>query len=292
MRRLFHAALAPSTGRAYRKTLSELALFLGLPSFHLIISPLETSDIIRYIAFLFNGGLSYPSILSRLSAVSFWIRLKDWPLVTRSHLVLQALKGVRALSLKTPVLKFPITPSILQRLCDALASSSLSHFDQTCFRAMFLLAFHAFLRVGEICGSRHALHLSDITITSVSISISFRSFKFSHGRYPCVFIPASASPLSPVEAMRLYLSLRGLRPGPLFLDSKGHPLSTLQFRSGLSHLVRLAGLSSLSITPHSFRVGAATSAAALGISEDVIQRMGRWSSRAFMRYIRYQINRF
>ncbi|XP_071144984.1 uncharacterized protein [Mytilus edulis] len=39
---------------------------------------------------------------------------------------------------------------------------------------------------------------------------------------------------------------------------------------------------------HSFRIGAATSAAAKGIPHSVIQGMGRWKSSAFMKYIRMQ----
>lgn len=63
-----------------------------------------------------------------------------------------------------------------------------------------------------------------------------------------------------------------------------------QFSSALQH-VNVSGLGNKGITPHSFRIGAATSAAALGIPDDAIQRMGRWSSRAFLRYIKFHVNR-
>ena len=37
---------------------------------------------------------------------------------------------------------------------------------------------------------------------------------------------------------------------------------------------------------HSFRIGAATSAALAGIEDSTIQLLGRWQSGAFLRYIR------
>ena len=37
---------------------------------------------------------------------------------------------------------------------------------------------------------------------------------------------------------------------------------------------------------HSFRIGAATAAAQAGLEDSTIQLLGRWSSGAFLRYIR------
>jgi hypothetical protein len=47
-----------------------------------------------------------------------------------------------------------------------------------------------------------------------------------------------------------------------------------------------AGLASVQITPHSFRIGAATLAAAQGKSSEQIRVMGRWKTTAYSRYIR------
>lgn len=292
VKRLFRAALSPSTRTAYIRVLQHLAQFLGFTSIDMIQLPFKEADILRYIALLFNSGLSFSSILSRMSAITFWIRSRNWPLVTHSYPVSQLLKGVKSLAVRQPKQKFPVTPDVLRTLCHNIRSLESPPLMSVRLKAMFLLAFHGFLRVGELCGSRHALQLSDVCLQPSYISISFRSFKFSGGRCPAIFIPAIPSSLCPVQALRAYLELRGTAPGMLFLEDDGSPCSISQFRKDLARVVRIAGLASWGISPHSFRVGAATSAAALGIPEDTIQRMGRWSSRAFLRYIKFQINRF
>ena len=54
----------------------------------------------------------------------------------------------------------------------------------------------------------------------------------------------------------------------------------------LKHLLEFCGLSSQVFKGHSFRIGAATSAALRGESDAQIRAAGRWSSDAFRKYIR------
>lgn len=48
----------------------------------------------------------------------------------------------------------------------------------------------------------------------------------------------------------------------------------------------LGGLSPHLYTGHSFRIGAATTAAECGVLDSTIQMLGRWSSMAYKTYIR------
>ncbi|VDH97557.1 Hypothetical predicted protein [Mytilus galloprovincialis] len=57
-----------------------------------------------------------------------------------------------------------------------------------------------------------------------------------------------------------------------------------------SHISALSyvGLNPTQYKGHSFRIGAATNAASLGYSEQLIQKLGRWNSNALQRYIRIE----
>lgn len=292
MKHILGAALAPATKRLYRTTLHDLALTLGLGSDTNLNCPLHETQIVRYIAKLYLDGLAYSSILSRLSAVNFLHRAHGWSPPTSSFLVSKALAGVKNLRGPSRSSRAPITPDILARLVAAIDSLHLTPREAALIRAMFLLAFYAFLRVGEMCNSRHCLQLANLNLQSRFLSLSFTSFKFSAGRAPSIFIPSRPPAICPVQAMHAYIALRGQEPGPLFSDEGGRPLSSRVFAGSLQEACASAGLLEHRYTPHSFRIGAATAAAAIGIPEETIQRMGHWSSRAFIRYIKYQINRF
>ena len=92
--------------------------------------------------------------------------------------------------------------------------------------------------------------------------------------------------LCPVRAMIDFLRIRNLVTGPLFSHFGGTPLTCYQFNHVLKKGVKLLGLSPVDFSSHSFRIGAATSAAMCGVSDDQIKKWGRWKSSAFELYIR------
>ena len=66
----------------------------------------------------------------------------------------------------------------------------------------------------------------------------------------------------------------------------GSPLVRNDFNTVLKRCVGFVDLPVQFFSAHSFRIGAATSAAMLGVSDAMIRNMGRWSSNTFKRYIR------
>ena len=84
-----------------------------------------------------------------------------------------------------------------------------------------------------------------------------------------------------------YVNLRGTNAGALFLAQDGKPVTREVFAAQLSDAVRLSGLDLTRYKGHSFRIGAASYAAARGMSDSQIRILGRWKSNAFHKYIRF-----
>ena len=82
-----------------------------------------------------------------------------------------------------------------------------------------------------------------------------------------------------------YLHLRRNKPGPLFLRENGLPLTRDVFITWLRNNFARLGLKG-NYSGHSFRIGAATTAAAAGIPDHLIKTLGRWLSNAYQIYIR------
>ena len=144
----------------------------------------------------------------------------------------------------------------------------------------------------------HNLFLSDVTVTTTSIKLLFRSSKHASGVSQEAMVSAMTGEMyCPVYALSEYMSYRGKNPGPLFFifvcvcvggggGGGEKPLSRKDFVSSLKLLLSIAGIPNERFSSHSFRIGAATSCAAKGASDAQIRQFGRWHSDAFKRYIR------
>jgi len=75
---------------------------------------------------------------------------------------------------------------------------------------------------------------------------------------------------------------------PLYEAGRFHPLSRTAVTNIPRQLLRQAGLNHLQYSSNSFRIGAATTAAAAGQPVWLIKNLGRWSSNAYLTYIHQQ----
>jgi hypothetical protein len=101
-----------------------------------------------------------------------------------------------------------------------------------------------------------------------------------------IVMGATGHDLCPVAATVPFLSLRGAQEGPLFKFSDGSFLTRPRFVQEVRSLLTAIGVNATTYSGHSFHIGATTTAAIAGVESHVIQTMGRWSSSAYLAYIR------
>jgi len=82
------------------------------------------------------------------------------------------------------------------------------------------------------------------------------------------------------------MASRGPEPGPFFKFKDDTPLTKAKFSSSIREALLRIGLPYMNFAGQSFRIGAATAAAKVGLEDSTIRKLGRWSSAAFMTYIR------
>ena len=192
----------------------------------------------------------------------------------------------------------PITRDILCSIHRILSLPNFG-FDSLMFWSACSLAFFSFLRVSEFISyppspfdpARH-LAPTDVEFLPGEPSPGLRPrIKFSKtdpvGAGHFLYIGVTGTNLCPVLALRSYLAYRGSLAGPLFVWADRSPLTADQVNHYLRVILSRAGVSG-PFSSQSFRIGAATSAAAAGLPDHLIQTLGRWtsSSQTYRRYIR------
>ena len=87
-------------------------------------------------------------------------------------------------------------------------------------------------------------------------------------------------------AMMDYLVTRGAGPGPLFIFQDRKPLTRAILVERVRAALTTAGVDGAPFSGHSFRSGAATTAASWGMNDATIKMLGRWKSEAYQLYIK------
>ena len=93
------------------------------------------------------------------------------------------------------------------------------------------------------------------------MTVFLRKSKTETGEGTYLYLGKTGHTLCPVSAMLAYLEIRSPIPGPLFLLQDGIPLSRTHFTYHLRQAVQQAGLCPDNFSGHSFRIGAASTAA-------------------------------
>ena len=265
---LLHAALAPSSRALYERSWKKMVQFMALISLTPSL-PISIPVILLFVAYLHGAKYSPASITSILSAVSYFHKINMLPDPVNSFVVNKAIAGARSIATVADV-RLPITPVILNKLLAATRHVLSSAYKALMMRAMMVLAFKAYLRVGEMVprikgNFQGCLLYCDITVTADTVIILFRHFKHSDKHGPQTITIRGRNientDIQPIQVISQFMQARGTVAGTLFSFPDGNPLLRRDFDGALESLLAFCGFDSSHFKGHSLRIGAATVAA-------------------------------
>ncbi|XP_069139157.1 integrase/recombinase xerD homolog [Argopecten irradians] len=288
--RLLNASISSNTKALYESALRSFNQFQSL--FTIDYSwPVPLSHILWFIAFHSNKGSTPNTVKSYLAAISYIHKLHNWEDPTSLFIVKRALEGFKRLK-GTPDVRAPITYDLLEKIDRILKLICNSPYETLLFKTAFCLTFFGLFRVGEVVytsiKSQSPLLVSDMSVTDKGLEVILpRSKTDQYGRSTKLFIPKiQGSSVCPYGNMVSYMKIRPGNPGLLFIHKNNSPLTRYQFSAILRKAIIYLGIPHQNFKSHSFRIGAATTLSMKGISDEVIQRLGRWKSKAYTTYIR------
>lgn len=265
--------------------------------------PLSQGDLLIFISWLSNRGLSPNTISSYLSGIRL-VHLTaglEAP-VLRSDIVSQVLTGAKhvdAVTVKSKAFRLPVTPTILRLLKLAISRDDLCQHDSKLYWFLCTLAFHGSFRMGELlCSSplhfdpNYTLLNSDLklnttvinTISTPFLEVTLKSSKSSLTSAVMIDLFPTNSDLCPLRAFSKCPAPTS-QEQPMFRMSSGKLITTRQFNVKLKYWLKdYLDFSKTAVSGHSFRAGIPSIMSSLGCPDDDLKTIGRWSSRAFKFY--------
>ena len=167
-------------------------------------------------------------------------------------------------------------------------------YDARLLWAAACVAFFGFLRLGEVVppnsNAPAPLLVGDVEIlkppSSPMVRLHLRRSKTDpFGNGINIFLGSTGQDICPVTALSNYLFVRAKGQGPLFVLADGSPLLRSHFVANVKRALAYANIDESKYSGHSFRIGAATSAAAAGVPDHMIKMMGRWESSAYLLFL-------
>ncbi len=298
--RLFAKGLAESTQRAYGSAQRRYQQFCRQSNLRPI--PATETVLSYYVAHLAGEGLKHRTIKAYLSAIRF-LQISEGkgdqfrnPL-HRLRYILQGVKREEVRQGAGRRERLPVTPNIMHKIKAVWQADSHDQ-DMKMLWAAVYLGFFGFLQTGEMTVPSDTGFDPKTYLTPKDLSFNFprrptvmrvtiKSSKTDPFRKGMdIFVGKTEADLCLVTAMLRYLVERGWGPGPLFKFRDGRVLTRQRLVEAMKSALQKAGMDAMKYCGHSFRIGAATSAATAGMEDAVIKTRGRWRSLAYLEYIK------
>lgn len=292
-------SLAPATTRTYQSGQRRFLRFCTEAGIQPL--PLNEHTLCLFVAHLGQQGLAPQTIESYLSALRYFHITAGHgdPFTPGAFPRLQyVVRGIKRAPRAPSRPRLPITPPLLQAIKSCWEPRA-AQFDVIMLWAACCMGFFGFMRAGEFTvksstdmDAESCLSAQDVAVDSHSspsmVKVHLKNSKtdpFRHG--VDIFLGRTDSPLCPVAAIMAYYAIRPPAvEAPFFIFGDRTPLTRERLVAAVRQALSQAGVDSTHYSGHSFRVGAATTAARAGMSEAMIKMLGRWESAAYERYVR------
>lgn len=299
---LWSTAIAPRTRTTYQTGFDTFLQFLLLSGFIAIVTLSSinvTEDLLIYfVAHCYNTKLSYSTIKLYLCGIRFMCMQNSipYPLGMNMTRLSAILGGVKRAQVHKTKPRYPVTFPILRDICLFLRKSAHRNFSDLLLETVCTVAFFGFLRCGEFTvtgpfDQTSHLCIEDLVVLPDCVLLKLKRSKTDPFRAGVTIkLFKTDNSICPYDSCCRYMRIRRQHNpalgDPLFVTNNGNALSRSVFISMFKHVLVCLGINAELYNGHSFRIGAATTAAAAHIEDHMIKMLGRWSSDAYCRYIR------
>jgi len=194
------------------------------------------------------------------------------------------LKGMRRRSPSRQDRRLPITPMVLRDIWGVVQKAPTDYTNIMMWAAC-CLGYFAFLRCGEFTVNgpfdpQKHLEVGDVAVDNYQepsmLSIFLKQSKTDQDRAGIkLCVGRTHQEMCPVVAILAYLAVRRTNATTaLFIQEGGAPLSRVALVAWLKRTLSLAGIDASFFSGHSFRIGAASTAAARGLEDSTIEGGG------------------
>ena len=278
----FDASQTNSTRRAYA---SDLRHFLAQGG----SIPCTSKRLIKYLVKLANDGFAVATLERRITSIHRAHSDQGYPSPACSQNVKKIMQGIRRILGSQQRQAHPLMKEDLVAALEGAKDDSML-IKVVRDRALLLVGFASAMRRSELV-SVCVEHLNYFPKgLEIKIPVS-KTDQVRRGR--TVFIPMACGEYCPIEALKKWLEVSGVKEGHIFRAVNRHGnvakngLSAQSVSIILKNLMSKTGLDIKKISGHSLRAGYCTTAAELGFQTwQIREQTGHKSDATLLKYIR------
>ena len=273
--------------------------------------PMDEPQLVLFVGYLLSTNrLKAVSIENILSALRMYhLSQGMYSVMLRPDCVKNLLRGRKhqdALEERDKPGRLPVTLGVLELLRLTLkCSKDMSPEEKSVIWAISTMAFHGGFRLGELLSKKArtidpAFDLQKRDVRHISCVVEGKSREIIIVNLKCpketstnkvpirVEVFSNRTRYCPIAAYTNYIKLVGVRDetsAAFRVPRSGNAFRHARMNETLKKLLK-PYIEYGSVTGHSFRAGMATMMGLSGFTDEEIQARGRWSSSAFLRYIK------